>query len=88
MEDGVAVVGLVAEHDGARCKPVEQCQRSGRVMRLTRRQAEPDRETLPVYDRVNFDREPASGATETVMSTPLFAVAARWCARMEVLSII
>ncbi len=29
-----------------------------------------------------------AGATETMISTPLFAVAACWCARMEVLSII
>ena len=57
-------------------------------MRLTRRQAEPERQALPVDDCVDLRREPASGTTETMISTPLFAVAAYWCARMEVLSII
>jgi len=51
-------------------------------------QAEPDRETLRIDDRVDFGREPASGATETMISIPLFAVAACWWARTEVLSII
>jgi hypothetical protein len=58
-------------------------------MRLARRQAEPERETPPaVDDRVNLCREAAPGATETMISTPLFRVAACWCVRMEVLSII
>ena len=58
------------------------------VVGLTSGQAQPDREALPVNDRVDFGREPAPGATETMISIPLFAVAACWCARMEVLSII
>ena len=41
-----------------------------------------------IDDRVDFGRETASGTTETMISTPLFAVAACWCARIEVLSII
>ncbi|ANI78473.1 hypothetical protein EP837_02065 [Sphingobium sp. EP60837] len=48
------------------------------VMRLSRRQAEPDREAVRVNDGVDFGREPASGGTETVISIPLFAVAACW----------
>ena len=40
------------------------------------RQAEPDRETLRFDDDVDLGREPAPGATETVICTPLFAVAA------------
>ena len=88
VADGVAVVSLVAEHDGARCEAVEQRQRGGGVVRLPCRQAEPEREALPIDDRVDLGRETASGATETMISTPLFAVAACWCARMEVLSII
>ncbi|OBZ93794.1 hypothetical protein ADU59_19005 [Pararhizobium polonicum] len=39
--------------------------------------AQPDREALPVHDRMHFGREPASGATERMISIPLFAVAAR-----------
>jgi hypothetical protein len=58
------------------------------VMRLSGRQAEPDWEPLRIDDRVDFGREAASGATETVISIPLFAVAACWWARTEVLSII
>lgn len=46
------------------------------VVRLSRRQAEPDREPLRIGDRVDFGREAASGATEAMISTPLFAVAA------------
>ena len=88
VADGVAVISLVAQYDGARFEPVEQVQCGRRVMRLTRRQAEPEREALPVDDRVDLGRETASGATETMISTPLFAVAACWCARTEVLSII
>ena len=57
-------------------------------MGLPRCQAELDREPLRVDNRLDLGREPASGATETMISIPLLAVAACWCARMEVLSII
>src|SRR5262250_3963412 len=44
------------------------------VMCLACRQAEPDREPLRIDDRVDFGREPASGATETMICVcaPLF----------------
>jgi len=71
-----------------RPKVVEQIVRDLAIMCLPCGQAEPDREALRIDDRVDFGREPASGATETMISIPLFAVAACWCARMEVLSII
>ena len=58
------------------------------IMRLASSQAEPDREALRIDDGMDCCREPPSGATETMISIPLFAVAACWCARMEVLSII
>ena len=58
------------------------------IVRLSCGQAKADREPLRIDDRVDFGRESASGATETMISIPLFAVAACWCARMEVLSII
>lgn len=57
-------------------------------MRLPRSQAEPDWEALRIDDDVDLRREAASGATEAVICTLLFAVAACWCARTEVLSII
>lgn len=88
VADGVAVIGLVAEDYGARFEPVEQRQRGGRVVRLRCRQAEPEMQALPVDGRVDLGREASQGATETMISTPHFAVAACWCARMEVLSII
>ena len=88
VADGVAVIRLVAQHDRARFEPVEECQRSGCVVCLACCQAEPDREALPIDDRMDLGRETAPRATETMISTPLFAVAACWCARMEVLSII
>ena len=71
-----------------RSKVIEQFVRNLAIMCLTCRQAEPDREALRIDDRVDFGRESTSGATETMISIPLFAVAACWCARMEVLSII
>lgn len=58
------------------------------VVALPGGQAQPDRETLPIDDRVDFGCEPASGTTETMISIPFFAVAACWCARIDVLSII
>jgi hypothetical protein len=58
------------------------------AMRLSCGQAEPDRQPLRIDDDVDFGCKPASGATETTIWTPLFPVAACWCARMEVLSII
>ena len=58
------------------------------VMRLPGGQAEPDRKALRVDDDMDLGREPAARSTETMICTPLFAVAACWCARTEVLSII
>lgn len=71
-----------------RPKVVEQIVRDVAIMCLPNGQAEPDREPLRIDDRVDFGRKAASGATETMISIPLFAVAACWCVRMEVLSII
>jgi hypothetical protein len=58
------------------------------VLRLPCCQAEPDREPLRVDDDMDLGREPASGTTETMIWNSFFPVAACWCARMEVLSII
>lgn len=58
------------------------------VMASSGGKAQSDREALPIDDRVDFGRESTSGATETMISIPLFAVAACWCARIDVLSII
>ena len=71
LADGVAVIRLVAQHDRARLQPVEECQRSGCVVRLACCQAEPDREALPIDDRMDLDRETAPGTTEAIISPPL-----------------
>jgi hypothetical protein len=76
LADAIGVVGLIRQHDGSRDEMVEQRVGDLPVMRLPCRQAEPDREPLRVDDDVDLGREPAPGATETVICTPLFAVAA------------
>ena len=86
--DAIGVVGLIRQHDGSRDEMVEQRVGDLPVMHLPCRQAEPDREPLRVDDDVDFGCEPASAATETMICTPFFAVAACWWARTEVLSII
>jgi hypothetical protein len=55
---------------------VEQAVGDLPVVRLPGGQAEPDREALRVNDDVDLGREPASAATETMICTPFFAVAA------------
>jgi len=88
VADAVGVVGLVGQDNDARGQPVEQLFRDLAIMGLSGRQADPDREPLGVDDDVDFRREAASASTETMIWTPFFAVAACWCARIEVLSII
>lgn len=88
VADAICVISLVGQNDGARIKAIQQAEGGRSVMGLPRCQAEPDREPLRVDNRVDLGREPASGATETMISIPFFAVAACWWARTEVLSII
>jgi hypothetical protein len=59
---------------------IEQIVGDLAIMCLPSGQAEPDREALRIDNRVDFGGEPASGATETMISIPFFAVAACWCA--------
>lgn len=63
---------LVGEDDRVCIGTVEQSERGGAVMSLAWCQAEPDREPLGIGDRVDFGREAATGATETMISIPLF----------------
>jgi hypothetical protein len=86
--DAVGIIGFVGEDDGARAEMVEQTIGDLAVVRLPGRQAEPDREPLGIDDDVDFGGEAAPRATETRIWTPLFAVAACWRSRTEVLSII
>jgi hypothetical protein len=86
--DTIAVIGLVTQDDRAGTEMIEQLIGYWSIMGLPATQAEPDREPLRVDDDVDLGREPTAGTTETRISTPLFPVAACWCARTEVLSII
>ena len=88
VADAVGIISLVGQNDGVRIEAIEQAICGRPVVGLTRCQTEPDREPLGVDDRMDLGREAAPGATETMISIPLFAVAAWWCARMEVLSTI
>lgn len=81
VTDAVGIIGLVRQHDGARAEVVEQRVGDLPIMRLAGGQAEPDREPLRINDDVDLCREPAPAATETMICTPLFAVAARWVCR-------
>jgi hypothetical protein len=86
--NAVGVVGLVGQDNDAGSEAVEQLVGDLAVVRLSSRQADPDREPLRVDDDVDLGRKAAPASTETRIWTPFFAVAACWCARMEVLSII
>lgn len=81
VTDAVGIIGLVRQHDGARAEVVEQRVGDLPIMHLAGGQAEPDREPLRINDDVDLCREPAPAATETMICTPLFAVAARWVCR-------
>lgn len=70
------IVGFVGQSDGARIEVVEQTICGWRVMCPSSSQAEPDREALGIDDGIDFGRETTSGATETMISILLFAVAA------------
>jgi hypothetical protein len=76
LADAIGVVGLIRQHDGSRDEMVEQCVGDLPVMRLACCQCKPDREPSRVDDDVDLGREPAPGATGTMIYTPLFAVAA------------
>ena len=86
--DAICIIGLVREDDHMRPEMIEQFIGHLTIMRLASGQAEPDREALGIDDRMDFGSEPTWGATETMISIPLFAVAACWWTRTEVLSII
>lgn len=77
LADAVGVVGLVGQNYGARAEVVEQRVGDLPIERLPGGQAEPDREPRRVDDNVDLGREPTSAATETMIWTPFFAVAAR-----------
>lgn len=76
--DAIRIVSLVRQDDCSSANMIEQTVSSLTIMALPSGQAQPDRESLRIDDRVDFGREPASGATKTMISIPLIAVAACW----------
>lgn len=76
--DNWSFIGFVGQDDGILVDVIEQRVSDLPVLSLACRQAEPDRKPLRIDASVDFGREAASGATETMISIPLFAVAACW----------
>ena len=74
----VRVVTLVGQKQSAFGQVGDHLGRAGDVGVMARSQLELDWPTLLVDDRMDFGREAASGAAQTTISTPLFAVAPCW----------
>lgn len=74
--DAIGIVSLVRQNDCSGTNMIEQIVSDLAIMGLPCSQAQPDREAFAVNDRMDFGREPASGATQAIISIPLFAVAA------------
>ena len=72
------IVTLVGKKQGALGQVGDHLRRAGDVGVLASCQLELDRVTLLVDDRMDFGREAASGAAQTTISPPLFAVAPCW----------
>jgi hypothetical protein len=87
LKDGESVVGLVGDHMGRR-EAVEQRQRLGAVVGLPRREDEPDRAAAAIDREVDLGAQSTSGTPQSRVLGPPFPVAACWCARTIVLSII
>ena len=76
IADAIGVIGLIGQNDCASIETIKQAEGGGAVVGLAGGQAEPDREPLSIDNRVDLGREAAPRATETMISIPLFAVAA------------
>ena len=74
----VGVVALVGQQQTAFGQIGDHLGRSGDVGVLGRCQFELDGSAFFVDERVDLGREAASGAAQTTISTPLFAVAPCW----------
>lgn len=86
--EAIGIIGLVGDEDRAWTQAIEQSIGGRRVMGVACGEAEPDRQPFGIDKRMDLGRQPAPRATETMISTPLFAVAACWWTRTEELSII
>lgn len=75
VAQGIGVIALVGKEHGALRQIGDHLWRAFDVASLPCSQFELQRSTLLVDQRVDFCREPASGAAQTSISPPLFAVA-------------
>lgn len=70
--DAIGIIGLVRQHDCSGADVIEHVVGNLAVVTLSSGQAQPDREALPIDDRMDFGCEPASGTTEAMISIALF----------------
>ncbi len=87
--DGVAVIAFVGQQDVALAEIVRQGIGLGAVGDLPSGQAKLDGTTFGVDERMDLAREPATRTSHaSIVSIPLFPVAACWWTRTQVASII
>jgi hypothetical protein len=86
-EQGVAVIGAVADDDGAGFEVVEQFACCATIVPLAGGQDQADGQAALVDDRIDLGAQSPTRTTDGVIRTPFFAPAACWCARMIELSI-
>lgn len=79
LGDGIAqavgIITLVGEQHGTLRQFLDQVRCGGDVALLACREHQLDRPALGVDKSMDFGCQPASGTTETMISTTLFAVA-------------
>ncbi len=87
ITDGVAVIGLVGEHDGARRKVIQQHISGATVGDIAGRQQEAERPAFTVGERVELAVAAAPADADRLAARPPFPPPAERCAFMWVLSI-
>jgi hypothetical protein len=74
--DAIGIIGFVGDKDRAGAQAIEQRVGGRCVVGVACGEAEPNRQSLGIDKGVDLGRQAAARATETMISTPLFAVAA------------
>jgi hypothetical protein len=87
IEDGVGVIAFVG-NDDTRLEAIEKRHRLGRIMSLPGGKYEADRPPCLIDGEVDLGAQTTSGTPQSRILSPPFPVAACWCARTMVLSII
>lgn len=87
--DSVAVIALVGQQNGTLTEIFHQGIGLGTVGHLPGGQAEMDGAAFGIDECVDFTGKPPTGTSHAaIVSSPFFPVAACWCTRTQVLSII